>query len=1068
MTRPRALASTFLAALCCLASVGIADAEVLPLGPGDTGVRMSAGGDLIVTVSEVRLDSVEIEGRGWAVVRVPHGHNLVRAGHPALPFLATEYLLGATGAIDLEMVDSQVLSVDLSSRGFAGVAPSKGHFDRGTDPDSIPWTFDPRVYGADASWPAEDAWVDRPFIAGPLRGQGLRLPVARWNPLTNVVEVVVEATYRVRPVETADNPRIGGQRALSGPFVRLAEHAVNAAEWRRDRTDFSEAGRLLVIAYDDFVDEVEPLAAWQNQVGYPTQVVPLSTIGSSATQIHQYIQTEYDAGDLSWIILVGDAQQIPTLSGVNEGAPCDPCYVKLEGADNRPDAAISRISAQTGAEVTVQVDKFLTYERYPDTGSAAAWYSKAFGVAGNDTGGSPSYADWERMDFLKDDLLAPAYHYTEFSELYHDPSEAQVAAAVNDGRSLGLYIGHGGETYWVTSGFSVNDVNSMLTNADALPVIWDVACVNGRFTRSGGDCFAEAWLKKPGGGAVSFEAATTNESWVPPCDGQRGIIDALRLGTAFTTGGQQLAGKLYCMDVNGDSNSSEGTRWMEQSTLFGVCTTWTRTSAPVSPDEPTDYTVSGGIATLTVTVGGQPLALAGSAIVSFYTRDPELQLLGSGLVDASGVVHAAVTDDPTHCHIHGANLIPQEFELAARPEGQITLDAEVYTCASEVGVRVGDSNVPNADPTVADTVDVTLETASESVVVTLTETDLESGFYEGGATLGVDLAVAHGETLTARYIDADDGAGGVGIERTDTAALDCIGPAVVDGPHVSDVGADTALVTWTTDEAGTSRVTVWPDGTVFTGEGIDTSHTVQVDGLAPCSDYTVTVDSTDAVGNVGAGIDSSPFTTLEQTVALDDDVESGPGDWTVDSAVPGGSGTTWAVVSSGAHSPTHAWFTSNPNSVKDDRLVAGPFAIGGGTTTLSFWHSYDLESGYDGAVLEVSTDGASWDDVTTVGTFTAGGYDDTIPSGWSNPLATRPAWTGDSGDFVHTTVELSGLADAQLWLRFRIGCDSMVSDQGWWVDDVLLETTDVCIDEQPIFGDGFESGDTNAWAAAVN
>jgi hypothetical protein len=53
-------------------------------------------------------------------------------------------------------------------------------------------------------------------------------------------------------------------------------------------------------------------------------------------------------------------------------------------------------------------------------------------------------------------------------------------------------------------------------------------CLNGRFAYSGGDCFAEAWLQKAGGGAVSFEGGTTNESWVPPCDAQRGIIDSLR------------------------------------------------------------------------------------------------------------------------------------------------------------------------------------------------------------------------------------------------------------------------------------------------------------------------------------------------------------------------------------------------------------------------------------------------------------------------------------------------------------------------------------------------------------
>ena len=268
-----------------------------------------------------------------------------------------------------------------------------------------------------------------------------------------------------------------------------------------------------------------------------------------------------------------------------------------------------------------------------------------------------------------------------------------VAAAVNDGRSSGLYIGHGSNRGWVTSGFSVTDAHN-LTNSETLPDIWSVACVNGDFT--GSDCFGEAWLKKDGGGAVSFEGATTNESWVPPCDAQRGVVDALRLETAFTTGGQHVNGKLYCMDINGESNSSEGTRFMEQSTLFGACTMWPRTTEPRFPDEPDDFVVAGGTATLTVKVAGTPYAKPGGAIVSFYDDAGGVNLLGSGLIDANGVVTAAVAGDPTHCHIHGLNLIPTSFELAARDAGRVSLDGGVFACGDTVAVRVADSNIPGS------------------------------------------------------------------------------------------------------------------------------------------------------------------------------------------------------------------------------------------------------------------------------------------------------------------------------------------------------------------------------------
>ena len=242
--------------------------------------------------------------------------------------------------------------------------------------------------------------------------------------------------------------------------------------------------------------------------------------------------------------------------------PATPATPSLRATDNRPDASISRISAQNGADVTIQVDKILHYEQQPDTGGAATWYDHAFGIAGDDSGGSPSYRDWERMDFLRDVLIDPAYTFTEFDQLYHSPSKAQVKASIENGASVGFYIGHGADTYWVTSGFSVSDVHN-LVNGEMLPVIWDCRLRQRcNFTTQ-----QRVLRRKPGFGArrraerSASKAATTNESWVPPCDAQRGVVDAIRLETDFTAGAQHVAGKIACMDIWGnDNDSSEGTQ----------------------------------------------------------------------------------------------------------------------------------------------------------------------------------------------------------------------------------------------------------------------------------------------------------------------------------------------------------------------------------------------------------------------------------------------------------------------------------------------------------------------------
>lgn len=1056
-------------------------AQVIQLGPNHTGLSYDVGDagseTLTVDVSEVMLDPVVIDGETWASVQVPQGLNWMERGLPSLPYLTTDFLLGLNDRVHLELVEMNVQTIDVSAYGYVGVAPSKGHFTRDVDPDSISWVFEPRVYQRGQPYPEWDPKIDAPYIAGPLRGQAMRIPVARWE--NDQLVVITHATFRVVRGIDPVNPRT----RTPGPMTSLFDQMRDAGMVNSPADDpppyapLVETGRLLILADDAFLEEIEPLADWETQVGYPTILTPMSDVphvgGSpTATEIHDYIQALYDAPEsLTWIILVGDAQQVPYLTGVYEGAACDACYTKLEGADNYPDAAISRISAQTEAQVTVQVDKILEYEQNPDAGGAAAWYTKAFGVAGNDTGGTPSYADWERMNFLRDDLLAPSYHYTEFTEIYHYPSTSDVANAVNDGRSLGLYIGHGSETAWSTSGFSVTNVNNDLSNGTMLPMIWDVACVNGRFQRSGGDCFAEAWLKKSGGGAVSFEAATTNESWVPPCNAQRGIVDALRFGWAFTTGGQHVDGKIYCLGTDGSTNGSEGTKFMEQSTLFGSCVTWPRTLEPQAIDMPTDFTVSAGQASLTVTVGGVPLNQANAAIVNFYIRDGnDITVCGSGLIDENGVVTADVTGSPTHCHIHGNNLIAAEFELAAQPNGMVTLSAATFPCGALAGIRVSDSNIPGTSPGVIDTVDVTVDVDGDDEIVTLTEEAADKDIYVGNVDLSTFASASHGDTVTVTYIDADDGAGHINVVKTDTAQLDCQGPVITNVDAVAT--QDTVIFSFETDEPGDTVVYYWTPGSSVTTLSdpalVAGSHVVSDDGFDPCTTVTFYVESTDAVGNttidnrLGANYLTS---TAGWGVLFEEPLDALPADWVIDN---GGNANGWAF---GQPTGQAAGSTNDPTEGATGDFVFGVNLEGGYDPYLSHdqlkltsppvdcsdatsvflrfqrWLGVEYNT-YDHARIYISVDGGAWQEI------------------WANGSTSirDSAWAEETYDVSALAV---GYADVRF--RWTMGSsDSYVEYCGWNIDDIVVEGAVPCGGGEVIFLDGFETGDCSGWSVMAD
>lgn len=1059
-----------IAFLAVVTPFSIQASEVIRLDPASTAIFMDQNDRsenvIQVTVSEVRLDAVDIDGLRWAVPRVPEGSNLMEQGLPSLPFLESQYILGRTDGIDFRLTEVITAEIDLGALGFTGIAPSKGHFDRSIKPDSVPWTFDGEVYGGSKPFPSGDVWVDSPTISGPWRSQAFRIPVATWNATTNILTVVERATFEIVSINEASNPRIGPDRAPTALFGSMAA-AVNAASTRDTRS--ADAGRLLILAFDDFVDEVQPLADWETLVGYPTLLTPLSSVAPTptSTEIMAYIQGLYDSPEgLAWIILVGDYAQIPNFTGVNEGADCDPCFTKLEGADNRPDASISRISAQNGADVTIQVDKILHYEQQPDTGGAATWYDHAFGIAGDDTGGTPSYSDWARMDFLRDVLIDPEYTFTEFDQLYHSPTKAQVKASIENGTSVGFYIGHGSDTTWVTSGFSVSDVHS-LVNGEMLPILWSVACVNGNF-RANNECFAESWLRQPGGGAVIFEGATTNESWVPPCDAQRGVVDAIRLETDFTVGAQHVAGKIACMNINGDNNNDQGTMFMEQSHLFGSSVLWPRTVEPSAIDAPIDFNVAGGAASLTVTVGGAPLAKAGGAIVNFYTTDgTNISSVGSGLIDANGVVQAAVTGEPTHCHIHGHNLLPQSFELAAQADGRISLDSQLYACSSAVGIRVADANVPGASAGTIDTLSVGVSAGGSPITAVLTETAADSDFYDGGVLLGTALAVADGDTLTVTYQDTDTGSGPQ--VKTANAAIDCRAPGL--GSVQSSADHESLTITYFSDEPGTTFVrwgTATPPTNVVSDDTmIDGTHTVTIEGLDPCQRIFFEIGSTDAAGNITVsdnGGDWYSEDTLGWAVYFEETMDSDPS-WDIDN---GSSGNGWAFGipqglggAYGGPDPTSGFTGDNvygvnlsgdyDNSLSNDQLKLSTPSINLSAATavqLSFRRWLGVESPtYDHARVQVSTDGgSSWSTV------------------WENDSeVSESAWS-------EYTIDLTSVAAGQADFRVRwtLGTtDSAWQYSGWNIDDVRIEGSAPCAGVSAVFTDGFEDGNCDRWNLEV-
>ena len=232
------------------------------------------------------------------------------------------------------------------------------------------------------------------------------------------------------------------------------------------------------------------------------------------------------------------------------------------------------------------------------------------------------------------------------------------------------------------------------------------------------------------------------------------------------------------------------------------------------------------------------------------------------------------------------------------------------------------------------------------------------------------------------------------------------------------------------------------DGTSYTPEldlNTNTHYFWRVKAENPCgeSSYSATWEFTTAAAPGDCGLGTLPIQLYSE------DFESGSAGWTHN-----GTQDTWALSGANVHSGSFAYFGQDLASVSDQRLLS-PLAgvalpVGQSPLTLQFWNYQELEDTgggcFDGGLLEISTDGGgSWSQLPT-GNMLTDPYDGPVDDGYSNPLADLDAWCGDPQDWLKSVVDLDAYAGETVSFRFRLGTDSTVGREGWYVDDVVVQS----------------------------
>ena len=605
--------------------------------------------DINSSIIQVNLDgynssAIKIQNNLATQISITNGSPLLIKGAPEVQKLTTSIIIPDEGNMTVNVISSKY-------KEYSNVLlnPSKGNLYRDIDPADIPYEYG-KEYENDSYYPGQIASLRDPYIMRDYRGQTVVIYPFQYNPVQHTLRVYYDIVVEIKKEGNDGVNNFVRQHPvekINTIFNNIySRHFLNYNAWGSRYTPTDEHGNMLIISYGDFMDEMQPFIDWKIKAGMPVEIVDVATIGGSA-QIKQYISDYYNDNGLAFVLLVGDAQQVPSSSiGGNDS---DNNYVYIIGNDHYQDVLIGRFSAQTENHVNTQVNRTLEYEQDPITDPD--WYSEAIGIASDQGPGDDNEYDYVHIRNINDDLLG--FTYTYAYELFDgsqggndaagNPSPSDVAIAVNSGSTIINYTGHGSNTSWSTSGFSNSDVNN-LTNVGKWPFIFSVACVNGNFV--GTTCFAEAWLRAEDNGeptgAIATMMSTINQSWNPPMCGQDEMVDILTEqysdNIKRTFAGIAING---CFQMN-DEYGSGGDEMTDTCTVFGDPSVIVRTATPTTMTVSmpaaillgsTSFTVTcdaeGGLAALTL--NGQILSTAtvenGEAVLLF---DPMTQ---PGMVD---------------------------------------------------------------------------------------------------------------------------------------------------------------------------------------------------------------------------------------------------------------------------------------------------------------------------------------------------------------------------------------------------------------------------------------------------
>lgn len=533
--------------------------------------------DRFGAVLQWNLDSYQILTAGdYSIVEFPGGSGIYAVGKPNIPSQQV-FLEIPVDARPMVRFGDVVIRTDMVDKPI--VPTQEPETDTiGEEKLARVFMMDEETYKSSDLFPANPVEI---AYQGTMRGR--KLVLLRVNPIQYVPSTGKLVIHEKMSIHL---DFVGAARTLAETDNAMDPIAsAMVLNYQPGTAEYRSGVDYLIITVSALESHANKFAEWKKQKGLSTKVEVMARDASEAA-VKDTIKKYYPQVKYVLILADHHLIQLPMsarhplgdercqLLGIEDGnIPSDNYYACVEGTDYYPDVYVGRVPAGTAAEADLLLKKLTDYQQSPPKGD----WSKRFLLCGEFQyqGGKTNMAErlFCETAFCIWHSLGKKYifptktigtgssglgHSEYFFRRAQNPSDptkpgtyrakirdnnppvvdckmpaewttnivsdsvarTNTLAFWNEGCFWVQHRDHGGNTNWGKPSLSKTDVAN-LKNGNKLPILFSVNCLTGSMDYSS-DCFVEAALKNPNGGAAAAIGSTrVSYSWWNDrlCDG---------------------------------------------------------------------------------------------------------------------------------------------------------------------------------------------------------------------------------------------------------------------------------------------------------------------------------------------------------------------------------------------------------------------------------------------------------------------------------------------------------------------------------------------------------------------